>query len=261
MAGRLAGKVAIVTGAAPQGPGIGNGSATAILFAREGATVVLVNRSLSHAQTLQRTIEQEGGTCAVYAADVSKAADVQPLVETVVQQYGKLDILLNNVGIFVPGTVETVTEETWDTAMQVNVKGTMLCCKYSIPHMKAQGGGAIINVSTIAAVVGMQGYGGFAAYAASKAGLHGLTRAMAADYAADGIRVNGIIVGMVWTARLAARAGDDVREQLRLSVPLKTEGTGWDVGWAAVYLASEEARWVTGAFLPVDGGQLAITKM
>jgi short chain dehydrogenase len=144
MAGRLAGKVAIVTGAAPQGPGIGNGSDTAILFAREGAAVVLVNRSLSHAQTLQRTIEQEGGTCAVYAADVSKAADVQQLVETVIQQYGKLDILLNNVGIFVPGTIETVTEEAWDTAMQVNVKGTMLCCKYSIPSMKAQGGGAIV---------------------------------------------------------------------------------------------------------------------
>ena len=143
MAGRLTGKVAIVTGAAPQSPGIGNGSATALLFAREGATVVLVNRSLSHAQTLQRTIEQEGGTCAVYAADVSKAADVQQMVETVVQQYGKLDILLNNVGIFVPGTVETVTEETWDMAMQVNVKGTMLCCKYSIPHMKARSGGPL----------------------------------------------------------------------------------------------------------------------
>ena len=157
--------------------------------------------------------------------------------------------------------METVTEETWDTAMQGNVKGTMLCGKYSIPPMKAQGGGAIINISTIAAVVGMQGYGGFAAYAASKAGLHGLTRSMAADYAADGIRVNGIIVGTVWTARLAARVGDDVREQLRQSVPLQTEGTGWEVGWAAVYLASEEARWVTGAFLPVDGGQLAITKM
>jgi NAD(P)-dependent dehydrogenase (short-subunit alcohol dehydrogenase family) len=232
MAGRLAGKVAMVTCAAPQSPGIGNGSATAILFAREGATVILVNRSLRHAQILQRTIEQEGGTCAVSAADVSQAADVQRLVETVVQQYGKLDILVNNVGIFVPGTLETITEETWDSAMQVNVKGTMLCCKYSIPHMKARGGGAIINISTIAAVVGMQGYGGMAAYAASKAGLHGLTRAMAADYAADGIRVNGIIVG-----------------------------TGWDVGWAAVYLASEEARWVTGAFLPVDGGQLAVTKM
>src|SRR5262249_55654815 len=141
MAGRLAGKVAIVTGAAPQSPGIGNGSATAILFAREGATVILVNRSLSHAQTLQHTIEQEGGICAMYAADVSQAADVQRLVETVIQQYGKLDILVNNVGIFVPGTLETITEETWDTAMQVNVKGTMLCCKYSIPHMKAQGGG------------------------------------------------------------------------------------------------------------------------
>ena len=232
MAGRLTGKVAIVTGATPQVPGVGIGSAVATLFAREGATVVLVNRSHSRAQALQQSIEQEGGTCMAYAADVSNAAEVQHLVETVVQRYGQLDILFNNVGMMVQGSVETMPEESWDTVMQINVKGTMLCCKYSIPHMKAHGGGAIINVSSLAAVVGMPGRG-FAAYAASKASVDGLTRALAADYAADGIRVNGIIVGSVWSPRAAqvwAHRGEAFREQRRLSIPLQTRRHGLGCG-------------------------------
>lgn len=261
MSGRLQDKVAIVTGAAPQAPGIGNGSAIAMLFAREGAKVLLVNRTESRARDLQHTIEQEGGICSVCTADVSHAAQVQQMVETAIERYGRLDILVNNVGIGAVGTAETVTEETWDSLMQVNLKGTMLCCKYSIPHMKQAGGGSIINISTGVAVMGMKRTEGFAAYAASKAGVHGLTLSMAADYAADGIRVNCIIVGRVWTpvmAQLTAQYGDTFREKRRLSVPLKTEGTGWDVGWAAVYLASEESRWVTGSSIPVDGGNLAI---
>lgn len=261
MSGRLQDKVAIVTGAAPQVPGIGNGSAIAMLFAREGAKVLLVNRTESRARDLQRTIEQEGGICSVCTADVSQGAEVQQMVETAIQRYGRLDILVNNVGLSAVGTVENVTEEDWDRLMQVNLKGTMWCCKYSIPHMKRTGGGSIINISTGVAVMGMKRPEGFAAYAASKAGVHGLTLAMAADYAADGLRVNCIIVGRVWTpvaARMAEQYGDAFREKRRLSVPLKTEGTGWDVGWAAVYLASEESRWVTGAFIPVDGGNQVI---
>jgi NAD(P)-dependent dehydrogenase (short-subunit alcohol dehydrogenase family) len=261
MSGRLQDKVAIVTGAAPQAPGIGNGSAIAMLFAREGAKVLLVNRTAHRAHDLQRTIEQEGGICSVCTADVSHAAEVQQMVDTVLQRYGRLDILVNNVGIDGLGTVETVTEDTWDTLMQVNLKSTMWCCKYSIPQMKSTGGGSIINISTGVAVMGIKRTEGFAAYAASKAGVHGLTLSMAADFAADGIRVNCIVVGRVWTplvAQLTARYGDTFREQRRLSGPLKTEGTGWDVGWAAVYLASEESRWVTGAFIPVDGGDLII---
>lgn len=257
MSGRLIGKVAIVTGAAPQAPGIGNGSASAILMAREGAKVVLVNRSESKAQELQRDIEQEGGVCTVITADVSKADEVQRMVDAAVETYGRLDVLVNNVGINIFGTVESVPEDVWDTQMNVNLKGTMLCCKYAVPHMKASGGGSIINISTLAAVIGVQAKVGFAAYSASKAGVHGLTLSVAADYAGDGIRANCIIVGMVFTplvARAAAQFGDDFRERRRLAIPLKTEGTGWDVGWAAVYLASDESRWVTGASLPVDGG-------
>lgn len=260
MTGRLAGKVAIVTGAASVGPGVGNGKATAILFAREEAKVLLVNRSEDHARELQDEIENEGGECSVFAADVSQREQVAEMVEAAMRRYGRLDILHNNVGIGGPGTAADVTEQVWDDAMNVNLKGTMWCCKYAIPHMLASGGGSIINVSTVAAVRGIRrGDTGFAAYAASKAGVIGLTLSIAADYAAQGIRANSLIVGMVNTP-LLAKFGEEAREKRRLAVPMKTEGTGWDVGWAAVYLASDEARWVTGASIPIDGGQLSLTE-
>jgi NAD(P)-dependent dehydrogenase (short-subunit alcohol dehydrogenase family) len=253
--GRLAGKVAIVTGAAPRTPGIGNGTAVAILFAREGAQVLLVNRSVSRAQDLQRTITQEGGECSVCAADVTHAAEVERMVETAIQRYGKLDILHNNVGGGPFGHIVEMREDDWDRSMTVNLKSMMLCCKYSIPRMIASGGGSIINISSLAGVVGARdAKTGAIAYSTAKAGVSGLTRVLAADHAADGIRVNCIIVGMVDTP-LVAHMGEEVLEKRRLAVPLQTTGTGWDVGWAAVYLASDESRWVTGIELPIDGGQ------
>ena len=176
------------------------------------------------------------------------------MVETAVQRYGQLDILVNNVGIAELGNVVSVNEATWDTVMNVNLKSMMWCCKYSIPHMIASGGGSIINVSSLVGVLAARRKGGLAAYAASKAGVHGLTLSMAADFGADGIRVNCLMVGPAYTPMVSESLSAEAREQRRLSVPLKTEGTGWDVGWAAVYLASDEARWVTGAFIPVDGG-------
>jgi NAD(P)-dependent dehydrogenase (short-subunit alcohol dehydrogenase family) len=262
MPGRLAGKVAIVTGAASRGPGVGTGKATAILFAREGAKVLLVNRSASRAQELQREIEQEGGECSVCPTDITNASEVERMVETAIQRYGQLDILVNNVGFGEAGTVVTITEEVWDNLMNINLKSMMWCSKYSIPHMIASGGGSIINVSSLAASLAIRRPGGLAAYAASKAGVHGLTRSMAADFGADGIRVNCLLVGTIYTPMVGASRtpgagpprGDEDRERRRRAVPLQTEGTGWDVGWAAVYLASDEARWITGAFLPVDGG-------
>ncbi len=258
MPGRLDGKVAIVTGAASRGPGVGTGKATAILFAREGAKVILVNRSESRAQELQREIEQDGGACSVCPADVTNASEVEGMVETTIQRYGKLDILVNNVGFGAPGTVVTVTEDVWDNLMNVNLKSMMWCSKYSIPRMIASGGGSIINVSSGAGSVAVRRKGGFVAYAASKAGVHGLTLSTAADFAADGIRVNCLVVGTIHTPMVAGRFSDEEHERRRLAVPLQTEGTGWDVGWAAVYLASDEARWITGAFLPVDGGLIMI---
>ena len=259
MPGRLAGKVAIVTGAASRGEGVGTGKATAILFAREGAKVLLVNRSASRAQELQREIEQEGGECSVCPTDITNASEVERMVDTAIRRYGKLDILVNNVGYGGPGTVVTVTEEVWDNQMNVNLKSMMWCSKYSIPRMIASGGGVIINVSSLAGIVAARRPGGLVAYAASKAGVHGLTLSMAADFAADGIRVNCLLVGTLYTPvagayRATGPLTDEERERRRRAVPLQTEGTGWDVGWAAVYLASDEARWITGAFLPVDGG-------
>ena len=261
MAGRLAGKVAIVTGAAPRGEGIGNGSAIAILFAREGAKVALVNRSMERAEGLKKTIEAEGGECMACAADVSKTKDVQRMVDSVVERYGKLDVLVNNVGMGLGGTAETVSEDAWDKTFERNLKTALLCSKYSIPQMKKQGGGSIINISTFAAIKGIRREGGLVAYTASKAGLHGMSLAMAADFAADRIRSNVIVVGSVWTPLSAAiqkNHGPEFRTERLKAIPLGIEGTGWDVGWAAVYLASDESRWVTGASIPVEGGVLSI---
>ena len=154
MSGRLEGKVAIVTGAAPRAPGIGNGSATAILMAREGAKVVLVNRTESKAQELQQTIESEGGTALVISGDVTRSDDVRRIVQTTIETYGQLNILVNNVGSGSGKTVESITEEEWDMVMNLNLKSAMLCSKYSIPHMRAAGGGSIINMSTLAAILG-----------------------------------------------------------------------------------------------------------
>jgi len=256
--GRLAGKVAIVTGAAPRSPGVGNGSAVAILFAREGAKVVLVNRSEHRAQDLRRTIEQNGGECVVCIADVTRADDVARVVDTAARHYGRLDILHNNVGHGGVARLADMPEEEWDTVIQDNLKSMMLCCKYSIPHMRKSGGGSIINVSSVAGSIGVRDpKQGFVAYSTAKAGVSGLTRALAAELAGDGIRVNCIVVGMVDTP-IVEHLGEEVREKRRLAVPLQTTGTGWDVGWAAVYLASEESRWVTAVELPIDAGQMRI---
>jgi len=250
--GRLEGKVAIVTGAASRAPGVGNGKAVAKLFAREGAKVLLVNRSEEHANELRDEIIEEGGSASVYAADIANAGQVQQMAAAAFSRYGSVDILHNNVGIGAPGTVETISDEKWDEIVTVNLKGTMLCCKYAIPYMKKNGGGSIVNVSTIAAAIGLKREAGAVAYSASKAGIHGLTLSLAADYAAFGIRANGIIVGFVNTPMVAL--GEEERERRRLGTPLLTEGSAWDVAYAALYLASDESRWVTGAFLPVDGG-------
>jgi len=254
---RLAGKVAVVTGAASRGEGVGNGAATAILFAREGAKVVLVNRDANRAKTLEDQIRAEGGDAASFAADVTKPEDAEAMAAFAVERYGRLDILHNNVGIGGVGTAETVDLGYWDKVLQTNLTSAMLSCRACIPRMRANLGGSIINVSSTAGAVGLQGATGAIAYVATKAGLQGMTLSLAADFAAEGIRANCLIVGTVATP-MVAHLGEEGRERRRKSVPLLTEGTGWDVGWAAVYLASDESRWVTGVMLPIDGGFLAV---
>jgi NAD(P)-dependent dehydrogenase (short-subunit alcohol dehydrogenase family) len=247
---RLEGKVAIVTGAGSRGPGVGNGKAAAILFAREGASVLLVDMHAERAEETRRVIEDEGGRSSVFEADVVVEKGAEKAVETALERYGRLDILHNNIGIGMRGSVLDVTEEDWDRVMSVNLKSMVFCSKYAIPRMIEGGGGSIINISSIA---GMRGHG-LVAYSASKGGVIALTRTMAVQHARDNIRVNCIAPGPVYTPMVAEDMTDELRELRRTSVPLQTEGTAWDVGWAAVYLASDEARWVTGVLLPVDGG-------
>ncbi len=247
---RLEGKIAIVTGAGAQGPVMGNGKATAILFAREGARVLLVDLVEERAHETLKVITSEGGDGSVFVADVTRAAECAALVDAAVHRYGRLDILHNNVGISGSGSVVEVSEEEWDRVMAVNIKSMMLTSKYAIPQMVAGGGGAIVNISSISAVRPR----GLTSYTVSKGGVIALTRAMAIDHAKDGIRVNCIMPGPVYSSMVAADLTEERRELRRRASPLQIEGTSWDVAWAAVYLASDEARWVTGVILPVDGG-------
>ena len=253
--GRLEGKVAIVTGAGSSGPGIGNGKAAAVLFAREGARVLLADQVLARAEETLELIRQEGGEASAFEANVIIAEDCRRMVEAAVERYGRLDVLDNNVGISRRGTVVEVQEEDWDFVMAVNIKSIVLSSKYAIPKMMETGGGSIINISSIA---GLRAHSS-TPYTASKAAVIGLTMSMAADHGPDGIRVNCIAPGLIYSPMVAPRMDDDLREIRKSAAPLRTEGDSWDVGYAALYLASNESRWVNGVTLPVDAGLTAIS--
>ncbi len=253
--GRLEGKVAIVTGAGSSGPGIGNGKAAAVLFAREGAKVLLADQVLARAEETLELIRQEGGEASAFEANVTSAEDCRRMVEAAVERYGRLDVLDNNVGISRRGTVVEVQEEDWDFVMAVNVKSIVLSSKFAIPKMMETGGGSIINISSIA---GLRAHSS-TPYTASKAAVIGLTMSMAADHGPDGIRVNCIAPGLIYSPMVAPRMDDDLREIRKSAAPLRTEGDSWDVGYAALYLASDESRWVNGITLPVDAGLTAIS--
>ena len=252
---RLEGKVAIVTGAGSSGPGVGNGKATAVLFAREGAKVLLVDAVKERADETLAMIQEEDGEGSVFQADVTNAEDCARMVDAAIDRYGRLDILDNNVGISRRGTVVEVTEEDWDQVMTVNLKSMVLASKVAIPRMIEGGGGSIVNISSVA---GLRAHSS-TPYTVSKAGVIGLTISMAADHAKDNIRVNCIAPGLVYTPMVAPRMDESLREHRKTSAPLGSEGTGWDIGYAALYLASDEARWVTGVVLPVDAGLLTVT--
>lgn len=256
MPDRLRGKTAIVTGAGSRGPGLGNGKATALLFAREGAAVLCVDAVAARAEETVALIVAEGGRAAAFAADVTRAADCRGMVEAATAHWGGLDVLHNNVGVESRKDVLEVGEEEWDRVMAVDLKSMLLTTQAAVPAMTAGGrGGAIVCLSSVA---GLRGYGR-TAYAAAKAGVIGFVTSVAAQLGPRGIRVNAIAPGPVWTP-MVEDLGADMRERRRRSVPLETEGTAWDVAWAAVYLASDEARWVTGHTLVVDGGLTVTTR-
>ena len=248
---RLEGLVAIVTGAGSRGPGVGNGKAAAVLFAREGAKVALVDSVLARAQETEALIKDEGGECFALEANVTSGEDCKAIVDEAVRRYGRLDILHNNVGID-PGIVSVVDvdEPTWDETMDVNVKSMMLTSKHAIPAMVRNDGGAIINISSISTLRPR----GLTPYSVSKGAVIALTKAMAVDHAPQGVRVNCIAPGPVYTPMVAENMTPERRAQRAKASPLGIEGTAWDIGYAALFLASPEARWITGQVLSVDGG-------
>jgi len=259
MSGRLQDKIVIVTGAASRSDGVGTGKAMALLAAREGAKLVLVNRSAERAELLSAEIEAAGGEAMIFACDVTKADDTNAMAAAAEKRFGRIDVLCNNVGGSqgTSGSVGELSEADWNATLALNLTSSMLCAKACIPAMQRVGGGSILNISSVVGVIGLISHTGSAAYAASKAGLHGLTLSLAADYARDGIRANCIIVGTVYTPMVEGQ-GPEARERRKNMVPLRTEGLGWDIGHGMVYLASDEARWVTGLLLPIDGGLLNV---
>jgi len=259
MGDRVKGKVAIVTGAGSIGPGMGNGKASAILYAREGAQVMLVDYRLEAAEETEHIIKEEGGDCIVFKADVSKSSDCKSMVEKCVQTFGRVDILHNNVGIVESGGAVETSEESWDKVMEVNLKSMFLACKYVLPYMEKQGGGSIVNISSDAAIRQLA-YPSIA-YSASKAGVIALTREVALEYATKGIRANVIMPGTMKTPMVLATLADaysgDAEEIMRrrdASCPMGHQGDAWDVAYAALFLASDEAKYITGTTLVVDGG-------
>ncbi|OLT26989.1 short-chain dehydrogenase [Actinomadura sp. CNU-125] len=261
--GRVEGKVAIVTGAgSTPGPGIGTGKATAVVLAREGARVLLVDLRPERAEETRAMIEAEGGKAEVFAADVTRAADCEAMVRAAVDAFGTVDVLVNNIGLASLGTVVDTTEDAWDRAFDINLRTAFLACKYAVPVMAGNGGGSIVNVSSISALRG----DGTVAYSAAKGGLVAMTVDMAYSHGREGIRVNAVAPGHITTPMVMSvsepGAHADFMNAMRSEAGLLgTAGTGWDVGWAAAFLASDEARWITGATLPVESGVLSVTPL
>ena len=247
----LRGKGAIVTGGGSAGEGIGNGRAACILLARAGAGVLVVDRDVSLAQRTVEMILAEGGAAEAASYDVTDNAACAAMVAHAERSFGRLDVLDNNVGIGGRGSVVEVSEAEWQNVMRVNVDSMFLVCKHAVPAMQRAGGGAIVNISSISALRPR----GLTAYTVSKAAVIGLTKAMAVDHGPDGIRVNCIAPGPVYTPMVYARGMTAAARATRLKASvLGVEGTGWDIGQAVRFLVSVQARFVTGQVLVVDGG-------
>ena len=247
----LSDKVAIVCGGGAEKDGIGNGRAASVLLAQAGAKVLVADKNLNAAQKTVDMISEFGGCAEPSKVDVTNEKACKQLATHAMDTYGRIDILDNNVGIAHAGSVVEDDQKRWDNLMKVNVTAMFLTSKHIIPEMKKTGGGSIVNISSISALRPR----GLTAYSASKGAVIALTRAMAMDHAEDGIRVNCVAPGPVYTPMVyAGGMSEEARERRRVSSPLKIEGYGWDVGHAVVFLASAWARFITGQVLVVDGG-------
>jgi NAD(P)-dependent dehydrogenase (short-subunit alcohol dehydrogenase family) len=262
-AGRVEGKVAVVTGAgSTPGPGIGTGKASAVVLAREGARVLLVDLYPERAEETRKMILDEGGQAEVFGADMTRAAEAEAMVGAAVQAFGTVDVLVNNIGLAQVGTVVDTTEEAWDRALDINLRTAFLASKYAVPVMVDNGGGSIVNISSISAVRG----DGTVAYSAAKGAIIAMTIDMAYSHGRQGIRVNAIAPGHITTPMVLSVSAPGPRAEFMNHMRaqaglLGTPGDGWDVGWAVGFLASDEARWITGTVLPVESGVLSVTPL
>ena len=262
---RLDGKVALVTGCGTVGEGWGNGKAIAVLLARQGASIFGCDLNLEAAQQTRELIQAEGGACEVRTCDVTNSAEVKALVDACMDRFGRIDILINNVGRSEPGDPVAMDEAVWDEQMDVNVKSAFLTCKHVLPIMERQGGGSVVNISSIAGLryVGKPQV----AYAAGKAALMQMTQTTAVIYAPKGIRLNSVVPGLVFTP-LVKRLADKYAKgdfegfvaQRHNAVPMGRMGDAWDVAHAVLFLASDESRYITAQQIVVDGGITAATR-
>lgn len=255
MTGRFEGRAAIVTGAGSSGPGVGIGRATAVVLARQGAQVVLVDRSADALDETLALVSAAEGRGKGVVGDVGDE-DTCARAVAAAAGTGRLDILVNNVGVFGPGGgLEGVEPAAWAAALRTNVTSMALMAKHAMPLIAAVGGGAVVNLSSVAALAGTGTE--WLLYSTSKGAVVALTRQLASRCGPLGIRVNCVAPGMVDTPMVAGRGTEADRERRRLAAPLRTEGTAWEIADVIAFLCSDEARWVSGVVLPVDGGLMA----
>lgn len=257
--GRVAGKVALIFGAGSSGPGWGNGKAAAAVYAREGARVAAVDIHRTAAEETRDVLRSEGFDCEAYVADVTSSEAIEAVVAQVAERFGTVDILHNNVGITRMGTVVEMSEDDWRKVIDTNLTGVFLTCKHVIPLMLAQKRGAIVNISSLASMQ-VNAYP-YMPYYAAKAGLNHLTRALAVQYAPHGIRANAVLPGVMNTPLIHTQiAGqfastEDMIRTRNAASPMGRMGDAWDVAYTSLFLASDEAAYITGVCIPVDGGK------